>query len=226
MNYENEEWRDIKFTDTDGKEYDYSSLYQVSNYGRVRNSRTGRVLKLQRNKNGYIQMMLKKDANKKMFYVHRLVATMFISNDDPVNKTQVNHVDENKENNCINNLEWVTPKQNQNHGTAIERRSKKMRGKSWNLKRPRTEEYKQKMSEIKKGKNAGTKNPSAKKVICLETKQVFGCIKDAQEWSRGDVSKCCRGKQKTAGGYHWQYYEDYLREQRMQSDINNSKLVA
>ena len=66
----------------------------------------------------------------------------------------------------------------------------------------------------------------SKKVICLETKQVFNSIKDASEWCHGNVKDCCRGTTKTAGGYHWQYYDDYKRQLRMNTDINNSRLAA
>ena len=48
-------------------------------------------------------------------------------------------------------------------------------------------------------------------MICLETKQVFGCIRDAEKWcGKKGVDKSCKGKAKTAGGYHWMYYEDWL----------------
>lgn len=79
--------------------------------------------------------------------------------------------------------------------------------------RTHTEESKHKMSESRKGEN----NPKAKKVICLETKQVFGCAKDASKWcgvkSNSDILKCCKGKRKTCGGYCWMYYSDYLEQQ-------------
>ena len=67
-----------------------------------------------------------------------------------------------------------------------------------------------------------------KKVICIETKQVFECIKDADRWNglKCGIGKCCRGKKKTAGGYHWQYYDEYKRQLRLNTDIKNSQLVA
>lgn len=71
-----------------------------------------------------------------------------------------------------------------------------------------TDDTKQKLSEIRKG----GKNPKAHAVICLETKQVFSTIKEGKEWlGRGNIRGCCRGRLKTAGGYHWMYYEDYLK---------------
>lgn len=194
-------WRDIKFIDTDGKEYDYEGLYQVSNLGRVRSldridcaerKRKGKVLKCKPNNNdGYMSIRLNKDGRATSFRVHRLVAHMFIPN--PNNYPIINHLDENPSNCNVDNLEWCTQKYNAQYSA-----------------------YKQ----------TGDKNPKARKVICLETKQIFNCTVDASEWCHGNVSMCCRGRSKTAGGYHWQFLDDYLREQRMQSDINNSKQLA
>ena len=222
MNYENEEWRDIKFTDTDGKEYDYSGIYQVSNLGRVRSldridanghRLKGKIMQYKPGKSGYILVNLHKNGTHKKFQVHRLVAHMFIPNNDKTKKI-VNHKDENKSNNCIENLEWCTYKYNSNYGTNIKRRTEKQKGSK-----------RDKISELYKGNG----NPAARKVICVETRQVFQTCKEAGEWCGvgvSAISHCCKGRNKTSKGYHWQYYEDYLREQRMQSDINNSKLVA
>jgi hypothetical protein len=58
---------------------------------------------------------------------------------------------------------------------------------------------------------SGGKNPHAKKVICIETGQVFDTVKEAQEWlGKGNISKCLRGRTKTAGGYTWMYYDEWL----------------
>lgn len=58
-------------------------------------------------------------------YIHRLLAITFIQNPDPVNKTNVNHIDGNKNNNCLSNLEWVTPKENVAHAIALGLRKSK-----------------------------------------------------------------------------------------------------
>ena len=65
-------------------------------------------------------------------------------------------------------------------------------------------------SKLKMSKNhcdiSGAKNPRARKVVCVETGQTFDTIKEANQWiGKGDISKCLRGKNETAGGYHWQY---------------------
>ena len=75
-----------------------------------------------------------------------------------------------------------------------------------------SEESKEKMSEAKllAGTFQGGNNPKAQKVICIETQQVFDTLTEAANWcglkSYSSISKCCRRIQKTAGGYHWNYY--------------------
>lgn len=61
------------------------------------------------------------------------------------------------------------------------------------------------------------------KVVCVETKQVFDSIKEAKQWlGKGNINTCLTGKIKSAGGHHWMYLDDYKRQLRKQSDINNS----
>lgn len=107
-----EEWKDIK---------GYEGLYQVSNLGRVKSFKFNRerLLKL-RFTGRYYQMILYKNKSCKSYYIHRLVAEMFISNPD--NLPFVNHKDENKQNNCVDNLEWCTQKYNINYGTSLKKR--------------------------------------------------------------------------------------------------------
>lgn len=185
-----EEWKDIVI-EKNGVIYDFTGKYQVSNLGNVRSlnykGNVGKIgiLKPKRSKNGYLFVSLfvnGKEKKQKNYYIHRLVATAFILNDDP-NKTEVNHIDENSQNNHYSNLEWVTPKENSNHGTRTERAIKHRK----------------------------------KRVICVENGQVFDSIADVERktgLSNSSISGCCRGKYyKTVGGYHWQYYNDYLIEQ-------------
>ena len=104
-NIENEEWRDI-----DG----YDGVYQVSDLGRVRSLKYGkvRVLKPQKdNKGGYLLVNLYRDGKLKHFLVHRLVASAFIPNDDE-SKTIINHKNEKPSQNFVNNLEWCTQQYN------------------------------------------------------------------------------------------------------------------
>ena len=199
-------WKDIKFTDTDGKEYDYTDLYQVSNLGRVRSlDRTvirlnngtlcevkynGKVLK-QGYCEGYFHVVLCKNGARKQMHVHRLVAHMFIENNNMKEFIIVNHKDENPSNNTWTNLEWCTPQYNVTYGTAIKRSSEKRKGR--------------------KSTNVGELNGSARKVCCLETMKIYETMKQAEEdtgVSSVNICNCCRGKQKTAGKLHWEYVVD------------------
>lgn len=111
-------WKDIK---------GYEGLYQVSNLGRVKSLKRGseRILKPRVKSSGYIEVVLYKNSKPKNIRVNRLVAQTFIPN--PEDKPQVNHIDEDKTNNMVSNLEWVTAKENMNHGTRNERISKKIK---------------------------------------------------------------------------------------------------
>ncbi|WP_438467840.1 NUMOD4 domain-containing protein [Streptococcus pluranimalium] len=97
----------------------YEGFYEVSNKGEVRNSNTLKILKPRINNSGYCRVGLRKDFKTKEFLVHRLVAMAFIKPID--GKELVNHIDENKINNVVENLEWVTHLENIHHGTCIER---------------------------------------------------------------------------------------------------------
>lgn len=103
-----EEWKQIVIDDV---EYDYS----VSNYGRVRNDKTGQFLKPYE-QGRYLQVCLNKNKRRKQLQVHRLVATMFIPNDEPTVKTIVHHKDHNTRNNHVENLEWATQQFNVEDG--------------------------------------------------------------------------------------------------------------
>lgn len=83
--------------------------YDVNVFGKVINTTTNYILKPKHNTGGYCYVKLK----GKNYYIHRLVATKYIPNPD--NKPQVNHIDGNKDNNHVNNLEWTTAKENKAH---------------------------------------------------------------------------------------------------------------
>ena len=121
-----EVWRDV---------VGFEGFYKVSNKGNVfsverLNSRGyrcgGRILKPRYDKDGYLIVGLYINGVGKKKRVHRLVTEAFIPN--PEGLPQINHIDEVKDNNNVENLEWCTSKDNINHGTLIERLSKKVRG--------------------------------------------------------------------------------------------------
>ncbi len=92
--------------------------YQIDTNGIVY-SKKGKPLKYSKNKKGYCHIIICKNGKTTGHSIHKLVAEQFIKNDDIKNKTQVNHIDGNKENNNVNNLEWVTPKENIYHRINI-----------------------------------------------------------------------------------------------------------
>jgi hypothetical protein len=112
-----EEWRSIP--EFDG--------YQVSSLGRVKSTdrfcgdrpgvTKGKILKPFRNKRGYLEVNLYKNSKSTAKIIHRLAAKAFISND--FNKPQVNHIDGNKLNNKISNLEWMSNSENQLHAYSL-----------------------------------------------------------------------------------------------------------
>lgn len=90
----------------------WEGLYEVSNLGNVKSFCKGkeRFLRPSKKKNGYLQVVLQDNGRKGFFTIHRLVAAAFIPN--PNNLPTVNHIDENKENNRVDNLEWMTTQDN------------------------------------------------------------------------------------------------------------------
>lgn len=118
-----EEWKSIT---------GYEGLYEVSSYGRVRSVdryvksksksyrlHKGKVLICSITKYGYVRCNIKVNGVTRSYFVHRLVAEVFIPN--PYNLPQVNHKDEDKTNNMVDNLEWCDSKYNMSYGTRQER---------------------------------------------------------------------------------------------------------
>ena len=173
-----ENWKDIK---------GYEGIYQVSDKGRIKNVRTGRILKTHPNKKGYLMIRISDGKERKGYGVHRLVAEAFIPNPD--NLPQVNHKDENKLNNNVDNLEWCTLQYNVNYGTARQRMSKT------NVNNPKkckpiaqyTLDY---QSELIKVWPSGAE---------IERKLNFFAT---------NVMKCCKGEIKQAYGYQWAYWKE------------------
>lgn len=114
-----EEWRAV---------VGYEGLYEVSNLGRVRRVTdaakggymSGRIVKSLPHTHGYLRVGLYKDRKCRSGYIHRLVATAFIEN--PEGKREVNHKDGNKQNNRVENLEWMTTSENQQHAYDVLKR--------------------------------------------------------------------------------------------------------
>ena len=157
-------WKDIK---------NFEGLYQVSNLGRVKSKR--KILKPI--KGEYFKVVLCKNKIRYTKYIHRLVAETFIFNNN--NKLQVNHKDENKLNNNVNNLEWITFKENMNYGTKQDRESK-VKTKYHVL------QYDLDGSFIKEWFNLRE-------------------IEKNTEFKKQNIRNCCVKKNKTAYGFKWEY---------------------
>ena len=159
----------------------YEGYYQVSNLGKVRNVKFNRELKACFDTYGYLLVVLSKGGKHRTRTVHRLVAETFIPNEEDL--PTVNHKDENKQNNCVENLEWCDSKYNCNYGTRNQKISQGVskcviqlsksgeKIKKWNS-----------MTEASKG---------------------IGC-------HLSSISMCCKGKQNTTGGYRWQYVAEKI----------------
>jgi len=167
--------------------------YEVSNMGKVRNSK-GKLLKPYMN-GGYLRVNLYYEGKPVRKLVHVLVAEVFIC-EKPFRNAQVNHIDEVKTNNCADNLEWTTPKQNVNHS----------------LDKNRRDYLKKEMSKI--GKKYGHTGVEAtkKKVAQLDLDGNILCIfESAREASRETgsnykhISSVCRGQRKTHNGFKWKF---------------------
>lgn len=167
---------------------EYSSLYEVSNLGEIRNYNTKHILSQSINNKGYHTVGLYSKGKCKTVLVHRIVAICFIFNDNPSTKIEVNHKDENKDNNTIYNLEWCEPKYNANYGTRNEKIGDKLRGRTRSKEAieksvkgrrgyKHSEETKSKISNTQKG---GAKNPNSKKVMCEN--HLFNSVSECAEF--------------------------------------------
>jgi len=103
--------------------------YEISNFSEVRNTLTGKILKPNIDRYGYLYIALSAKGKTKKFKIHRLMALTFIPN--PLNKKEVNHKDGNPKNNLIYNLEWITHFENQAHKVLSWNRSSKFLGVSY-----------------------------------------------------------------------------------------------
>jgi hypothetical protein len=162
--YNNEEWKDIPSEIIDG-----INGYKISNYGRVKNHK-GRITNGSNHESGYLWVSI----SPKQYLLHRLVAKVFIPN--PENKEQVNHIDGNKKNVSVSNLEWVSNKENSQHAHD-------------NGLHPKTK------SIIQYDINMNKLNEFKSQIYASKQLNI----------SYSSINKCCRNKQKTAGGYIFKF---------------------
>ena len=193
-------WKDIK---------NYEG-YQVSNFGRIRsldrmvncplNGKRlikGKILKPGRGSNGYLSVNLCGSTNN----VHKLVAEAFIPN--PENKPCIDHINTDKMDNRVENLRWVTHKENMNNPQTLLKIVEARKGKT------------QSKETIEKIKLANTNGKCSKPVLALKNGEICVFFHSTSEAGRngyciGNISSCCNGIRKTHKGYQWQYVDDYL----------------
>ncbi len=152
---------------------EYSELYLISSKGRLKNIKRDKVHAICLDSDGYPHYLLCNNKKRKAITAHRLVALAFIEN--PLNLPCVNHKDEDKTNNSVENLEWCTVAYNNRYGTRNERVAEKRS-------RP--------IAQIKDGEVIAIYKNSR------EASEQTGA-------NRSKIRMCCRGERKHAGGYQW-----------------------
>lgn len=178
-----EQWKTIE---------DYPN-YQVSNLGNVKSldyKGTGKekMLKPQKNRKGYLTVTLYKNRKGKIFMVHRLVYETFVG--EIPDGMQCNHINEKKDDNRLENLNLMTPKENSNWGTRNKRMTEAKKGVP-NIKLSKT------VLQIDKNTN----EVIAEFPSTMEVERQFG-------FDRGTITNCCNGKRyKYAYGFIWKYKE-------------------
>ena len=186
-----EEWRNIE---------GYPN-YMVSNMGRVKSlgnnkTRKEKILKGGKDGSGYLYVPLYKERIRKNYKIHRLVASAFLPNPD--NLPQVNHKDEDKSNNRVENLEYCNSQYNNNYGTHNERMAK-------SLSIP-VLQFSFNGEFIKKWDSATQ-------------------VQNELGFDNSDISKCCKGKKKTCGGYKWHYHYKSIWERKHIPLIKQKKVA-
>lgn len=153
--------------------------YEINDIGEVRNKNTKRILK-QQIQNGYCHCTLSVNKKPKRCRIHRLVAQTFI--DNPNNKEYVNHKDGNRQNNNVENLEWVTPSENAQHAIAAGLKTKQ-----------------------------GRKRPVVQYSMDGQQMMVFNSLAEAERQTgvrQSKITLACQRKRRSAGDYQWRYADD------------------
>ena len=200
----NEIWRPIK---------GYEGLYEVSNLGRVKslgNNKTkkDKILRSGIDSQGYPNIGLSKKGNRKTYNIHRIVAEAFIPN--PENKRDIDHINNIKDDNRVENLRWCSHRENcnnplsiENHKIAIQKRfpnrvikTQRSRKEAWS---DPTVRAKVSIPVLQLTKNGSAINyfPSQ-----IEASRQTGLFQTG-------INLCINNKYKTCGGFRWMSFEDY-----------------
>lgn len=184
-----EQWKPI-----DG----FNGRYYISNRGRVYSCLSNRVLKNIKNDNGYFSIELSDQNHKsKRFLIHRLVGIAFL--DNPNGLPCINHKDEDRGNNCIENLEWCSHKYNSNYGTCIERRVK-----NTDYSKP----FYKKLAVENSMKNRVKVAQYSLDGELIATYESGADASRKTGINHSHIMECCANKRyKTVGGFVWKYAE-------------------
>ena len=183
MNKENKTqiiWKNLK---------GFEDKYKISSKGEIINKKDNKKINTRISKDGYIRVTLYYKNKSYIKSIHRLVAETFIEKKTTTSNLEVNHIDGNKLNNNINNLEWITHKENIEHA------------------------WKKNLFESvrKASKRYGKDNPNAKRVYQIKDKkvvEVFDTIKEAAiktKTNKTSIGKCCNKKRNKANGFEWSF---------------------
>ena len=173
-------WKKIKGFEN----YIINSKGEIIREEQIKYAKKPIILKHTKKKSGYMVVALRdKNRKKHQLYVHRLVAQAFIPN--PNNLPQVNHKDEDKENNCVSNLEWCDNKYNSNYGTRNEKLKK--------------------VNPLKKSVIKCNLKGDALNIY----ESIAEAVRD-NNINRPNIVECLNNKlkRKTAGGFIWKYKEE------------------
>lgn len=163
----------------------YENLYSIDEEGRVYSHRKNHYMKLINNGDGYLQVSLSKNGKRKTYKVHRLVAETFIEN--PQDLPCINHINEIRDDNRAENLEWCTYEYNNTYGHRLEK--------------------------IQEKRDQGAFDKQKRAVIACDIRTekelyYFSSVAEASKFlnkSHCNIVACLKGRQKTSYGYKWKY---------------------
>lgn len=166
----------------------YEGHYMVDTKGNVFSLKRKKIMTPCKSNNGYMQVHLSIDGVMKSHKIHRLVAKTFIPN--PYNLPQVNHKDEDKTNNCVENLEWCTQSYNMNYNDGQKRRASSRD----------YEEISKKRSEVQS--KEVTQYDFDGRIVAIWRNAY---VAEEHGYNRTMINQCCLGNKKSHKGYVWKY---------------------